>query len=139
MASTPLPYHVAVKKIPYINSEGKTVTPEKENGMKLEMFVFDSFPHGRNVQAYEVVREGEFSAVKNAPGAGVLDSPETARNDLSLYHQALARKAGAKLVEASSTATSLFEISPLVSYQGEDLEEVVKGKTFTLPYHLASL
>jgi len=130
VATTPLPYHVAKKKIPYVDAEGKIQTPEKENGIKMEMFVFDAFEFAKHMLAFEVSREGEFSPVKNAAGTGVLDSPETARNELSAYHKALAQKAG-----ATFTSDGLFEISPLVSYQGENLEKL-KDRTITLPSHI---
>jgi len=135
MATSPLPYHVQRKKIPYVTDEGKTVTSQTENGIKFEMFVFDAFEYA-TVSAFEVPREGEFTPVKNAAGPGVIDSPETARNELSDYHKKLAQQAGAIF----SSTEGLFEISPLVSYQGEDLESL-KGKTLspsTTP-HIVSL
>jgi UDP-N-acetylglucosamine/UDP-N-acetylgalactosamine diphosphorylase len=38
-------YHVAHKKIPHADPEtGETVKPTKNNGIKLELFIFDVFP-----------------------------------------------------------------------------------------------
>ena len=42
-----LPLHVAKKKIPCLDASGALVAPEKPNGVKLEMFIFDSFPCAR--------------------------------------------------------------------------------------------
>jgi len=132
MATTALPYHLQKKKIPYVTGEGKTVTPTTENGIKFEMFVFDVFEYA-NVVAFEVPREGEFTPVKNADG---IDSPESARNELSAYHKKLAQQAGATF----TSTEGLFEISPLLSYQGENLA-FLKGQSLspqTTP-HLHSL
>lgn len=41
----------------------------------------------------EVLREEEFSALKNAPGSKT-DCPDTARSDLSNMHKSWVRKAG---------------------------------------------
>lgn len=39
-----LPYHIAKKKIPYLDLEtGEEVNPSEPNGYKLEQFIFDSF------------------------------------------------------------------------------------------------
>ena len=71
-----LPYHTAVKKAKYIDSEGKLVIPEKPNAYKFELFIFDSYEMLDDVVVLRVKREEEFAPIKNAEGA---DSPETAR------------------------------------------------------------
>ena len=38
-----LKHHVARKRIPFVDSEGKQVQPDCANGIKLEKFVFDVF------------------------------------------------------------------------------------------------
>lgn len=43
-----LPYHVARKKIPYVDLvSGELVRPTEPNGIKLELFIFDSFPYSK--------------------------------------------------------------------------------------------
>jgi hypothetical protein len=45
---------VAMKKIPCVNEEGITAIPEKNNGWKMEMFIFDVFQHANYIAAFEV-------------------------------------------------------------------------------------
>jgi len=73
-----LPFHKAVKKIPFLASSGRTETPEEPNGIKFEMFVFDALPFAERPLVLETERLEDFSPVKNAEG---VDSPETARRD----------------------------------------------------------
>lgn len=74
----PLEYHLAIKKIPHIDlTIGERVKPEQPNGIKLEKFIFDVFKLTDKFAAWEVIREDEFSPVKNAPGTAK-DNPETA-------------------------------------------------------------
>jgi UDP-N-acetylglucosamine/UDP-N-acetylgalactosamine diphosphorylase len=120
-----LAYHIARKKIPYVDTEsGETIKPSKPNGMKLEMFVFDVFPFTERFSVLEVERQEEFSPLKNAPGTGA-DDPETSCRDLLAQHKRFLEKAGASVAEDVK-----IEISPLVSYAGEGLESL-KGKRFT--------
>ncbi|XP_020495711.2 UDP-N-acetylhexosamine pyrophosphorylase-like protein 1 [Labrus bergylta] len=140
-----LKQHVALKKVPYVDSCGNQVKPTKPNGIKMEKFVFDIFPFSRNFVAFEVVREDEFSPLKNADGAST-DSPTTARNSLLNQHCRWAADAGATLTDeqgntvpptvsfsAGDTPPARCEISPLVSYFGEGLESLLKGRTLQTP------
>ncbi len=79
VAEVQLPYHVAVKKADYIDSNGVFVTADKPNAYKFEQFIFDSYELLDNVCVFQVRRDEEFAPIKNAKG---IDSPETA---LRLY------------------------------------------------------
>ena len=46
--------------------------------MKLEQFIFDTFPWAQRPALLEVARSEQFAPVKNAPGS-TTDSPDTAR------------------------------------------------------------
>ncbi|KAG6814157.1 hypothetical protein H0H92_002152 [Tricholoma furcatifolium] len=120
-----LAFHIARKKIPYVDLKTKEVVkPAKPNGMKLEMFVFDVFPFTKRFAVLEVARIDEFSPLKNAPGSSS-DCPETSRRDLLAQHKRFLEKAGATVQDGVE-----IEISPLVSYAGEGLESI-RGKVFS--------
>jgi UDP-N-acetylglucosamine/UDP-N-acetylgalactosamine diphosphorylase len=101
-------YHVAHKKIPSIDGP--------VDGIKLELFIFDSFSTAENTVLMEVRREDEFAPVKNAPGSAT-DSPDTARAATLALHRKWIEAAGGR-VEAKGPGV---EVSPLVSYAGEGL------------------
>lgn len=68
---------MAEKKIKIYDPKTKTShKPEKNNGMKFELFYFDVFEECERFSLFETLREEEFAPVKNATG---LDSPESAR------------------------------------------------------------
>ncbi|XP_037958242.1 UDP-N-acetylhexosamine pyrophosphorylase [Teleopsis dalmanni] len=128
---TKLKLHVAKKKIPFIDNSGKRITPEKPNGIKIEKFVFDVFEFARKFVAMEVPRDEEFSALKNPDSAGK-DCPCTARADLHRLHKKYIELAGGIL------HGNECEISPFISYAGENLATLVDGKSFTSPLYLRS-
>ena len=124
--------HIARKKILHVDLEsGQIVKPEKPNGMKLEMFIFDVFPLTQRFAVLEVERCEEFSPLKNAPSTGS-DDPDTSRRDLLAQHRRFLEEAGATIKDGVT-----IELSPLVTYSGEDLE-AFEGKTFTKSGHVES-
>ncbi|XP_063172175.1 UDP-N-acetylhexosamine pyrophosphorylase-like protein 1 [Candoia aspera] len=140
--------HVAVKKVPYVDEEGNRVKPPEANGIKLEKFVFDVFPFAKNFVAFEVLREEEFSPLKNADTAA-RDTPTTAWRAILSQHYRWAVKAGAGFVAGSGQQIlakesfsqddeppAVCEISPLVSYFGEGLEKYLKSKNLPSPFLL---
>ncbi|KAI8991935.1 nucleotide-diphospho-sugar transferase [Mycotypha africana] len=135
-----LEYHIAKKKIKYTDLEtGEQITPKANSGMKLECFVFDVFPYAQNMSVLEVERHEEFSPLKNAPGTGA-DCPETSRRDVVAQHVRFIEKAGGKVMRTTDDYTELmFEISPVVSYSGEGIEHIVKGKTVKTPATIETL
>jgi UDP-N-acetylglucosamine/UDP-N-acetylgalactosamine diphosphorylase len=77
-AAVSMPFHRADKKIPTVDASGAPVKPEKANGVKFELFVFDALPFAKNPLVIETRRADDFSPVKNADG---VDSPKTCRDD----------------------------------------------------------
>ncbi|KAM8716571.1 hypothetical protein ACLKA7_003450 [Drosophila subpalustris] len=124
-----LKLHVAKKKIPFVDNAGKRLTPDKPNGIKIEKFVFDVFEFAEKFVAMEVPRDEEFSALKNADSAGK-DCPSTARADLHRLHRKYIENAGGMV------HGDICEISPFVSYAGENLAQLVEGKSFSSPVYL---
>jgi len=141
-------YHVAKKKIPYFDPTNKQyINPTANNGIKLEMFIFDVFPLADKWLVMEVDRKEEFAPVKNEPGNPV-DSPDTARYLLTEQAKRWLHKVGAKLVDSAGNSVSIdfnelvpskldpsglqCEISNLISYAGENLDSF-KSQIITLP------
>ncbi|XP_063792327.1 UDP-N-acetylhexosamine pyrophosphorylase-like protein 1 [Pseudophryne corroboree] len=143
-----LRYHVAIKKVPYVDEQGNLVKPERPNGIKLEKFVFDVFQFTKNFVAFEVAREEEFSPLKNAETAEK-DTPTTARRALLWQHYRWALRAGAKFTDASgreiadnssapetTDPPAVCEISPLISYFGEGLRVHLNNQDISSPFIL---
>nr|AZM68712.1 UDP-N-acetylglucosamine pyrophosphorylase [Heortia vitessoides] len=129
-----LKLHVAKKKIPYVDESGVRQKPMEPNGIKMEKFIFDVFEFAENFICLEVARDVEFSALKNADSAKK-DCPSTAREDLLQLHRRYIRDAGGDISDDVDV-----EISPLLSYGGENLEDLVKGEVFSIsPFHLKSM
>lgn len=130
---TKLKAHIAKKKIPYVDDSGVRQKPTEPNGIKMEKFIFDVFEFAENFICLEVARDVEFSALKNADSVKK-DCPSTAREDLLRLHRKYIREAGGEIADNVDV-----EISSLLSYGGEGLENIVNGDVFTIsPFHLKS-
>ncbi len=106
-----LPYHMAHKKIPFLDRDGRRVEPSEPNGYKFESFVFDALMYAGESVVMEVAREEEFSPVKNAQGD---DSPESARRDMSNRFGRWLEAAGCRVAKDEKGNTRIrIEISPL--------------------------
>ncbi|KAG0301982.1 UDP-N-acetylglucosamine pyrophosphorylase [Linnemannia gamsii] len=138
-----LEYHIARKKIKTVDMQtGDVIAPKQVNGMKLEMFIFDVFPFAERMAVFEVDRREEFSPLKNAPGTGA-DCPETSRRDILQQHVRFIKAAGGNVVVGEDDLqlehAPTLELSPLVTYSGEGLAEIVAGKSIKTPVHVNSL
>ncbi|CAH2316854.1 UDP-N-acetylhexosamine pyrophosphorylase 1 [Pelobates cultripes] len=143
-----LGYHIAIKKVPYVSKEGIQLKPSRPNAIKMEKFVFDVFQFAKKFVAFEVLREDEFSPLKNADSANK-DTRTTARRAILWQHYRWIRKAGGRLIDVNGCQVvanygfsetedppAVCEISPLVSYFGEGLGSYVKNKAFSSPFVL---
>ena len=82
-------YHVVQKRIKYYDATLKeTVTPLDNNGNKFELFYYDAFKLSKAevFGLLEVKKEEELALIRNPPSSSH-DSPDTARNFVSLQHQ----------------------------------------------------
>ncbi|XP_065199959.1 UDP-N-acetylhexosamine pyrophosphorylase [Planococcus citri] len=129
-----LELHVAKKKIPTIDSSGKPYKPKETNGIKMEKFIFDVFPFADKLVVWETRREEEFSALKNTDEVGK-DCPKTARQSVFDLHRKWIEKSGGKFI----VKDVICEVSPLLSYEGEGLEDTVTNQTYSSPLHLKAV
>jgi len=116
-----LPFHRADKKIPTVDAAGAPVKPQKANGVKFEMFVFDALPFAKNPVIIETLRADDFSPVKNAEG---VDSPQTCRDDQLRQFARWLRANGAEVAtDATGRPAATIEVSPLFGYDEDSFAD----------------
>jgi UDP-N-acetylglucosamine/UDP-N-acetylgalactosamine diphosphorylase len=113
-----LPYHRALKKVPYVDDAGDRVEPDAPNAVKFETFLFDALPSARRTVTVEAAREVEFSPIKNADGA---DSPTTARRDLNRLYARWLEAAGVAVPAGPDGEPVDLEIDPRTALEAADL------------------
>jgi len=115
-----LPYHRAVKKIPYVDIQnGEKIQPQKPNGIKLETFVFDALPLAKKSIILETIRSEEFAPVKNAEGA---DSPAVTKTMMTERSAKWLESAGVNIPKkADGSIDCVIEISPAFALSAEDV------------------
>jgi len=121
-----LPYHKAVKKVPCIDGGGCEMNPTENNAAKFEMFIFDALKHAEESIVMEVVREDEFSPVKNAEGK---DSPDSAKQSMiNMFGRWLA-EAGIEIpTDGAGNVAGAIEVNPLYALDSEELKEKIDSK-----------
>ena len=118
-----LPYHVAHKSISHLNKKGKLVKPEKPNGYKFEMFIFDALPMANASVIMEVVRENEFSPIKNKTG---IDSLVTAQRDLNNYFGQMLKSTGIEIpFDSENNVVGNIEINSTFALDEEELKDKI--------------
>jgi len=108
-----LPFHIAHKKVPYIDDSGKLVEPKEPNALKFERFIFDLLPHAKNPLVVEFREADVFAPLKNAPGAS-RDTPEYVQQFMIAQHRKWLTAAGTKVADNTQV-----EISPLWALDAE--------------------
>lgn len=113
-----LPYHRALKRVPYVDAADRPVEPEGANAVKFETFLFDALAHAECTVAVEARREDEFAPIKNGDGA---DSPDTARRALNRRNAAWVEAAGGSVARGDDGEPVDLEIDPRVALDPEQL------------------
>jgi UDP-N-acetylglucosamine/UDP-N-acetylgalactosamine diphosphorylase len=113
-----LPYHRAEKKIPCIDENGLPVSPAKNNGVKLERFVFDALAMCRGSIVYETDRIEEFAPIKNAEG---VDSVESSKRIQTLRAARWLEAAGVKVPKKDGVPDCVLEVSARTATSADEL------------------
>lgn len=118
-----LPFHVANKKVPFIDASGKQVEPNEPNAVKFERFIFDLLPLAKNAIVCEVKSEDGFSAVKNAAPANS-ETPQHVQNAISDLHSRWLVEIGARLAPGITV-----EINPMFAADVHSLKDKISAGT----------
>jgi UDP-N-acetylglucosamine/UDP-N-acetylgalactosamine diphosphorylase len=122
-----MPFHVARKKVPYLDPAGRLVQPDKENALKFERFIFDVLPLAERWTVVETSHREEFAPLKNASGA---DSPQAVEQALSDQAADWLTAAGATVPRRpDGSAAVALEVSPLYALDAEELATRVRPGT----------
>lgn len=127
--SDSLPFHVARKKVSFIDEQGQVVEPTAPNAMKFERFIFDLLPAAKRSIVMEVDEAAIFAPVKNAAGEK-RDSPETVQAQMMALYRRWLRAAGVQVADDVP-----IEISPLVALDADEAQQRLSGHS---PIEMAS-
>ena len=117
----PLPFHVAFKKVPYVDADEQIIEPAELNAFKFERFIFDLLPAAERAVVVETDAMRAFAPLKNPPGA-TKDSPETCRAAIAALHRSWLRSASVKIENEVAV-----EISPLFALDELELQSKIKS------------
>jgi UDP-N-acetylglucosamine/UDP-N-acetylgalactosamine diphosphorylase len=108
-----MPFHVAHKKVPYLDEAGQRVEPNEPNALKFERFIFDLLPHANRPVVIEYAEEEVFAPLKNAPGEE-RDTPQYVQRFMMAQHRRWLQAAGTRVADDVPV-----EISPLWALDAE--------------------
>jgi len=117
-----LPFHRALKKVPYLSDAHEMVSPDRQNAIKFETFLFDALPFATTTVSLESAREEEFSPIKNGDGA---DSPESARVDMNRQYARWLNEVGVAVPTDSAGEPVDLEIDPRFALDADQLRDVL--------------
>jgi UDP-N-acetylglucosamine/UDP-N-acetylgalactosamine diphosphorylase len=127
--SVALPFHRAVKKVPFVDDVSRLVEPAAENAVKFERFIFDVLPLAERSLVVEALREDEFCPLKNKTGDF---SPEHVQSGMSRRFAGWLRSAAAAVADGLPV-----EIDALYALDAEELAaKLDRTRQFTGPVYL---
>lgn len=113
--ATALPFHLATKKVPFMNDEGRVVSPAHPNAIKFERFIFDLLPAAQRSLVVEIDPADGFAAVKNSLDAAT-ENARTAQSAMVAQHARWLRACGASVAPGIPV-----EIHPLFAVDADQL------------------
>ncbi|MFY8201746.1 MAG: UTP--glucose-1-phosphate uridylyltransferase, partial [Pirellula staleyi] len=120
-----LPFHRAMKSVPFLDHSGDVVKPKAPNAIKFERFVFDLLPLAERSIVVEGNPAEVFAPVKNAEGSAT-DTPTTTRNALVQQHRQWLEQAGISIEENAKV-----EINPNWALDAEEVRQKIQP-----PFHI---
>jgi UDP-N-acetylglucosamine/UDP-N-acetylgalactosamine diphosphorylase len=126
-----MPFHIARKKVPFINEQGELVNPSEPNALKFERFIFDLLPQAERPLVVEYREEECLAPLKNASGAAV-DTPGYVREMMLKLHRKWLEAAGATISPGVD-----IEISPFFALDAGGVASRIKpGQRFEQSQYL---
>ncbi len=115
--ATALPFHLASKKVPFVDRRGNLVVPSEPNAIKFERFIFDLLPSAERAIVVEIDPADGFAPVKNGLDVAT-DNLHTAQAAMVAQHVRWLRQCGAIVTDRMP-----IEIHPLIALDAEQLRE----------------
>lgn len=115
-----LPFHRALKSVPFVDASGSLVKPSAPNAIKFERFVFDLLPLADRTIVVEGDAKEVFAPVKNADGAAT-DTPTHCRLALIAQHKRWLEKAGVSVSDLAKV-----EINPYWALDANEVQQKIQ-------------
>ncbi len=121
-----MPFHRALKTVPFFNENGVVEKPSSPNAIKFERFVFDLLPLADRTMVVEGDAADVFAPLKNAEG-GVTDTPTTCRDAVIAQHKRWLEKSG-----VSVSPSVKVEINPRWALDAEEVRMKIQSPSNVL-------
>lgn len=130
------PWHVAHKKVPFLNDAGERIEPDAPNAYKFETFIFDALQYVSRPPLYlETISAGEYTPTKQFDGP---NSVVAARQSMSDYWGDWLEAAGVAVPRDGEGHVSVhIEISPAYALTKDEFLAKAKGKNYDCAEGLA--